>query len=104
MDLRTLTKLILKLAGLYYLASSLIAAMGIVANPVPNAVPWYVATYSMYLLLGAALFWLPGTIVSHVLRIKGAELEGALTASKLLEVGLALLGAYFFVAGAYACI
>lgn len=103
-DLRTLTKLALKLAGLYIITTTVVGTLGYFMHPAPEAVLWYAVVYSLYLIFGLWLFWFPGTIINQVIRIKGEEFEGELTGLRILEVGFALLGAYFAVAGSYACV
>jgi len=101
MDLRTLTKLLLKLMGLYWLTASLVGALSIGALVVSglghDSTPYRAVNLVGYLIVGAALLWFPGTIANRVLRIEGAEMEGAITAERLLGVGVSLLGVYFTV-------
>jgi hypothetical protein len=95
MDLRTLTKLILKLLGLYFLVVSIVQAVNLFALP---TVEWFfVLNIVVYFLIGAVCFWFPGVLINRVLRIQGAEFEGAVTATRLFGVGVALLGLYFAV-------
>jgi hypothetical protein len=61
MDLRTLTKLALKLAGVYVITIAIIGAVGHVANPAPNTALWFFTVYGLYLLLGSWLLWFPLT-------------------------------------------
>ena len=101
MDLRTLTKLLLKLIGLYWLTASLVGAIGLVALPLSglghDTTPYRAVNLVGYFIVGAALVWFPGTIANRVLRIQGSEMEGAITAERLLGVGISLLGVYFTV-------
>jgi hypothetical protein len=96
MDLRALTRLVLKLAGVFLLGSMLMNMPAIIAAPDELKVMNY--TYlALYLVAGLFLLWLPGVVVNHVIRIEGPELHGAVTASRLLRVGIILLGFYFSV-------
>jgi hypothetical protein len=101
MDLRTLTNLLLRLIGLYWLTASLVSLISIGAMTLTAAgtdtTPYRAYTSFGYIVVGAALVWFPGTIVNRVLRIEGAELEGGITAKRLLGVGVSLLGLYFTV-------
>jgi len=94
MDLRNLTKLILKLVGIYLIAAGFIGAAQLIWLPA-QPLGWYIAYLMSYLLAGAALFWFPGAVTNHLLRVQGAQLEGAVTASRLLGVGVVLMGIYF---------
>jgi hypothetical protein len=102
MDLRTLTKLVLKLLGLYFLMVAAGQAVGMVALP---SVEWfYFFNVFVYGAMGAACFWFPGAIINRVLRIDGVELEGAVAAQKLFGVGVALMGLYFAFSGSIALV
>ena len=102
MDLRTLTKLVLKLLGLYFLMVAVGQAVSLVALP---SVEWFFFfNVFLYGAMGVACFWFPGAIINRVLRIEGAELEGVLTAEKLFGVGVALMGLYFAFSGAIAVV
>lgn len=93
MDLRTLTKLVLKLLGLYFLMVSLGQAVGLFAMP---TFEWFfLFNVALYAVMGVVCFWLPGAIINRVLRIEGSELAGCVTASQLFGVGTALMGLYF---------
>lgn len=98
MDLRTLTKLVLKLLGLYWLTASLVGAVNLGALMLSglghDTTPYRMFNLIGYFVVGAALLWFPGTIANRVLRIEGAESEGGITANRLLAVGTSLLGLY----------
>src|SRR2546426_10617743 len=100
MDLRTLTKLALKLSGLYLLLNALAALPSFIDLPSPYNIEsaFYVGVYC---LVGLALVWFPGRIITTVIRIPPAELQGVITATKLLQVGCILLGVYFALTGAF---
>jgi hypothetical protein len=101
-DLRTLTKLILKLLGLYFLMVSIGQAISLFA--LPSAEWFFFFNVALYFLMGAACLWFPGAIINRVLRIEGAELEGAVTATRLFGVGVAILGLYFAVSAVFALV
>src|SRR5258705_7095642 len=102
MNLRDITRLALKLAGLYFLVTtivSLIVTAGTyVFTPGAKWPVWSVANDAAYFLIGAALFWFPGIVVDCVVRV---DVEGPVTTPRLLEVGLGLLGVYFALQAAY---
>lgn len=102
MDLRTLTKLVLKLLGLYFLVVALGQAVSLVVLP---TVEWFIFfNVALYAVMGGACFWFPGAIINRVLRIDGAELEGTVTAERLFGVGVALMGLYFAFSAATALV
>jgi len=100
MDLRTLTKLVLKLAGLYLLLTALVALPSVINLPKPYNIESAIYV-GVYCFVGLALVWLPGRIISTVIRIPPADLEGTVSAMKLLQVGCILLGVYFALTGAF---
>ncbi len=100
MELRTLTKLILKLTGAYLLVATLLALPPVLAAPDQLQLGGLVFVV-VYVFAGAALLWFPGLIVNRVIGIEGAALEGSASASRLLRVGVVLLGFYFSVSAAY---
>ncbi|SRR5258706_5824980 len=102
MDLRELTKLALKLLGLYFLTIGLFQVAGLFAAP---TIEWFfVAAIAWYLAIGAAFLWFPGAVINRVLRIEGQELAGAITASRLFGVGIALLGLYFTISALFSLV
>ena len=101
MDLRTLTKLVLKLAGLYLQLTALVALPSVINLPRPYNIESSIYV-GVYCFVGLGLVWFPGGIVSTVIRIPPAVLEGVMTATKLLQVGCVLLGVYFALTGAFA--
>jgi hypothetical protein len=96
-DLRTLTKLVLKLLGLYFL----IVAIGQATNLLflPTFEWFFLFNVVFYSVLGLACFVFPGVLINRVLRIEGGQIEGTVTAEKMFGVGVALLGLYFAVSG-----
>jgi hypothetical protein len=104
MDLRTLTKLLLKLIGLYWLIGALVGAISLATTIGSDSTPYRFPTFIGYFIVGGALVWFPGPIANRVLHIEGAEHEGAITAAGLLDVGIALLGVYFTVVAVSALI
>ena len=99
MDLRTLTKLMLKLFGLYGLFASITQLVSLFALP---TIEWFMTVnFVAWFALAAACFWFPGVIVNRVLRIEGSELEGAVTADRLFGVGVSLLGLYLVVSALF---
>lgn len=103
MDLRELTRLAIKLAGLYILVNALIAVPSVIATPKPYGAEWGVSL-ALYALFGLVLFLIPGRIVNRVIHIPGQATEGAVSAEKLAQVGSILLGVYFTVGGVYGLI
>jgi len=102
MNLRDVTRLVLRLAGLYYLVtvtvSVTITVVALIATPEAT---WTVLPFAndfVYFVIGAALFWFPGIVLDRVLRI---DVEGPIATPRLLEVGLGLLGAYFVIQASY---
>jgi hypothetical protein len=100
MDLRTLTRLLLKLVGLYLLITILFNLPPILAAP-ESILPGNMAYLVTIILVGVMLLWFPGVIVDKIILIQGTELEGVVTASKLLRVGVILLGVYFVSIASY---
>jgi hypothetical protein len=103
MDLRTLTKLLLKLAGLYLLLTALVAFPSVINLPKPYNVESAIFV-GIYCALGAVLLWLPGGFINTIIRVPRSQVEGAITARKLLQVGCILLGVYFALTGAFSFI
>jgi hypothetical protein len=103
MDMRDLTRLVLKLAGLYMLVNVLVAIPSVIATPKPYGVEWGVSL-GLYAIAGLALLLIPGRIINRVLHISGEVTEGSVSTEKLLRVGSILLGVYFIVAAAYGLI
>src|SRR2546425_152099 len=99
MDLRTLTKLVLKLAGLYIAASALFAIPSIFVAPQEFLLVSSTST-ALWCIFGLALFWFPGTVANRVIRLEAASLEGAPSATRILRVGIILLGFFFLITGA----
>lgn len=102
-DLRTLTKVFLKLAGAYLLVMAISGAVQLFWYPVEMLGP-YVTTLGLYLAVGIALLWFPGTVMNHVLRIQGEAVSGEVTATRLLGVGIILMGIYFVATGILAIV
>jgi hypothetical protein len=100
MDLRTVTKLALKLVGIYFFVTAIAGLVPLISVPYPHWIDAAVVL-SIYLVIGLVLIWFPGVVVNTVIRIPPSELEGTATAVKLLQVGCILLGAYFAVAAVY---
>src|SRR5262245_7970553 len=100
MDLRTLTKLMLKLAGLYLLATVLISIPTILVTPA-QYISIAATSLALYAVAGLALVLFPGAIISSIIRINGHESEGAVTATAVLRVGVMLLGCYFAISASY---
>ena len=104
MNLRDLTRLVLKLAGLYLLVSAVISVIiSVVTYIATPEAPGSVFVLSLindavYFVIGAALYGFPGIVIDRVLR---ADVEGPIATARLLEVGLGLLGAYFAMQAAY---
>jgi hypothetical protein len=95
-DVRELTKLALKLAGLYILVTTLTAVPSLIATPRAFTTEWGLSL-GLYGLIGVALFLIPGRIVSDVIHLPSDATQGALSAEKLARVGAILLGVYFTV-------
>ena len=96
-DLRTLTKLILKLLGVYMLVMLLISVPLFYFT---DSVPIYLQiTNIIYgvamLLVSAGLIWFPGAVSNKILRLKGENFAPAAKAHSGFRVGVALLGLYF---------
>jgi len=94
MDLRTLTKLLLKLTGLYLLVTSALALPGLFSVPSEYSTPGLLSA-AIFTAVGFALVAFPGVITTHVIRLPPSEIAGAPTAEKLLRIGLTLMGVYF---------
>jgi len=100
MDIRTLTKLLLKLAGLYLLITVWTEIPLILNTPHEfrvGSVLYAVSTAGAGLLL----LWLTGGISNQIIRIGGLEEQGAGSASSLLRVGCILLGLYSVASAIY---
>ena len=102
-DLRTLTKVFLKVAGAYLLVMAISGAVQLFWYQVEMLGP-YLTTLVLYLVLGIALLWFPGTVMNHVLRIQGEAVAGPATATRLLGVGIILMGIYFAATGLFAIV
>ncbi len=98
-----MTKLAVKLAGLYVLINALIAVPSVVATPGPYGADWGL-WLGIYALVGLVLFLIPGRIVNRVIHLPGDATGGALSAEKLVRVGSILLGVFFTVSGAFGLI
>lgn len=94
MDLRNLTKVALKLAGLYLISVALMGMAQLIYLPA-DPLGWYLMYLSAYLFAGIALYWFPGAVTNHLIRIEGAPLQGAVTPSRLVGAAILLLGVYF---------
>lgn len=99
MDLRTLTKLVLKLAGIYILVSALFAVPSVV---VAQREFWAVSSISLALwfIVGLALLWFPGVVINRVIHVDASSVAGAPSALRILRVGIILLGFFFLITGA----
>src|SRR3979490_583456 len=84
MDLRTLTKLVLKLAGVYLLLTALVALPSVINLPRPYNIESAIYV-GLYCFVGLVLIWLPGCIINAVSHIPPGDLEGAISAAKLLQ-------------------
>jgi hypothetical protein len=102
-DLRTLTKVFLKAAGIYLLVIAISGAVQLFWYQVEMLGP-YLTTLVVYLALGIALLWFPGTVMSHVLRIQGEAVAGEVAAARFLGVGIILMGIYFAATGLFAIV
>ena len=100
MDLRTLTKLVLKIMGIYLLVTAAVALPPVISYPKPYNIESGVFL-AFYGVLGFVLVWIPGGFINTVIRIPSGQIEGTITARKLLQVGCILLGVYFAVTGAF---
>jgi hypothetical protein len=100
MDMRTLTKLVLKLAGLYLLTSTLLGLPLILAAP-DQMIVGNLVYLAVYVVVGLLLVVFPGVIINKAIHIEGADLTGTITAASLLRVGTILLGFYFTITAAY---
>lgn len=103
MDIRTLTKLVLKLAGIYIIISVLFSIPNALVTPSEYMVPtvvWLV----IYCLVGLILFGFPGMVVNRVVRIDEGTFNDAATEQKLLRIGARLLGCYFSLSAIYGLI
>ena len=78
MDIRTLTKLILKLAGAYILVTVLFSVPNALVAPADYLAPT-IAWLVIYALVGLALFWFPGAVANRVVRLEETPLEGSIT-------------------------
>jgi len=99
MDMREITRLLLKLAGLYLIVTVLIAAPTVIRTPEPYRIDG-AASLVLYALVGFALFFLPGFISNRIVRVP-TETGGAVSSEKLVQVGTILLGVYFTASAAY---
>ena len=102
MDLREITRLVLKLAGLYLLVTVLLGIPATVLLPDPYSVQSAISL-GLYGLVGLALFFFPGLVMNRVIRVQ-AETAGDVSSEKLVQVGSILLGLYFTVTAAYGLI
>ncbi len=93
MDLRTLTKLLLKLAGLYLLVNSLLVFPSSLFVPLEHSGPGLISA-GVFSLIGLALLVFPGAVTNQIIRIPPSETIGAPTAESLFRVGLTLMGVY----------
>jgi hypothetical protein len=94
MDLRTLTKLFLKLTGLYLLVTSALMLPGLLSVPSEYSGPGFVSA-AIFTMIGFALIAFPGAITTYVVRLPPSETVGEPGAEKLLRIGSALMGVYF---------
>jgi hypothetical protein len=94
MDLRALTKLLLKLAGLYYLVTTITSIPSVVMTPDRQFIAYAYFSLAIWGFVGLALLLFPGVVMDRVIRIHRSEHEEVPTAAKLLDVGVRLLGCY----------
>ena len=94
MDLREITKIVLRLIGIYLMSVALMGAAQLIYLPA-EPLGWYLTYLGAYLVAGSALFWFPGAVTNRVLRLEGGSLNSAATAPRLLSVAIVLLGLYF---------
>ncbi len=99
-DIRTLTKLILKLAGLYCLATVLFSVPTLVVVPKEYAGASYFGL-GLYAIVGLALFWFPGLVLDNVVRVRTSEFGSPRTEALYLRIGVRLLGCYFALSAIY---
>jgi len=105
MDLRALTKLILKLVGLYYLVMVITALPNVLVS-IPDARVSSLAylAIGVWGVVGLALLLLPGRIIDRIIRIEGLQPGTPAGTSAILDVGIRLLGCYFALAALYALV
>jgi hypothetical protein len=99
-DLRTLTKLILKLLGVYMLVMLMISVpLFYFTESVPTYLQITNIIYGVVMLLvSVGLIWSPGAISNGILRFKGENFAPAAKAHSGFRVGVALLGLYYVIA------
>lgn len=103
MDHRTLSKLIIRLAGLIILVNALLAVPGTIVElagtPYPDQLIGPAIFAGMAVLLpvvaGLAMVWLPGTIGNRITCIQGGETIESTEPPELEQTALSVLGLYF---------
>ena len=78
MDILTLTKLVLKLGGIWLLIVAILSLPGLFAAPAEYVGLGYVAV-GLYFAVAFMLLWFPGVLINRVLLIRGTDLEGSAT-------------------------
>lgn len=103
MDLRSMTKVILKLAGLYYvtLAISGLPSLYIAVHQDEPTRSLAFVSIGSWGFIGSLFILLPGVIVDRVIRIKGLEPEAAAGPAGVLGTGTRLLGCFFALGAIY---
>jgi len=96
MDIRILTKLVLKLGGIWLLIVAVLSLPALLVAPAEYVGLGYIAV-GLYFAVAFVLLWFPGVLINRVLLIGGTDLEGSATPELLLRIGLILMGVYFTV-------
>jgi hypothetical protein len=96
MDLASVTKVLLKITGIYFFALALMVMPAVVLGTHDrhmflNAL----FSCSVWGVLGLALFLFPGAIANHVIRIKGDLAPDAANQPAWVDAGVRLIGCYF---------
>jgi len=95
------TKVALKLFGMYLLLQTITALPSLLASPDPRGASIGYYVIGIWGIAGLLLLFSTGPIAHHVLRIQSMDGDDASSAIRLLEVGVKLLGCYFALSAVY---
>jgi hypothetical protein len=96
MDLNSLVKVLLKVAGIYFLVLVVLILPPILSGNLPgraSAGAWF--SVGIWGVAGIALLLFPNAIANHVIRIRGPIAGDKAAPSDLVNSGVRLLGCYF---------
>jgi hypothetical protein len=102
MDLRSITKVLLKLVGLYFLVMVITAIPNIlIAQRQDMMSAGGYISFGVWGIAGIAFLVFPGVIIDRVIRIQALDSGTGPNSGNLLVVGVRLLGCYYALGALY---